>query len=453
MATVSKKTDMTTCPLFKNIILYTLPVMATGILQFLYNAADTVVVGRFAADSETSLAAVGSTGSLSNLITGLFMGLSVGAGVSISHALGAGKRDTCKNIVHTAISSAAIIGVLLALVGYFTARPLLALTGVPDEVLGSASLYMRTVFLGMPALVLYNFAAAIFNARGDTKHPFFFLLASGTLNVILNLVFVVGLKLDVLGVAIATVASQYLSAFLILRLLSGLDDDCRLDIKHLYIRKAELLKMIRIGLPAGLQGCVFALSNVIIQSSINSFGKPCMAANTAASNLDGLIYIALNSFYHSSLAFTGQNYGARRFDRIARVRRICLSSVAVFGVALGGGVYVFGRQLLALYGVTEPDVQSIAMTRLLFLGVPYFTCGMMEVLSGMLRGVGRSATSMIISLLGACVFRIVWIYTVFQVDRSIESLYISYPISWVLTTAVSYIVLRTVLRRERRVSE
>lgn len=177
-----------------------------------------------------------------------------------------------------------------------------------------------------------------------------------------------------------------------------------------------------------------------------------MAANTAASNLDGLIYIALNSFYHSSLAFTGQNYGARRFDRIARVRRICLSSVAVFGVALGGGVYVFGRQLLALYGVTEPDVQSIAMTRLLFLGVPYFTCGMMEVLSGMLRGVGRSATSMIISLLGACVFRIVWIYTVFQVDRSIESLYISYPISWVLTTAVSYIVLRTVLRRERRVS-
>ena len=274
MATVSKKTDMTTCPLFKNIILYTLPVMATGILQFLYNAADTVVVGRFAADSETSLAAVGSTGSLSNLITGLFMGLSVGAGVSISHALGAGKRDTCNNIVHTAISSAAIIGVLLALVGYFTARPLLALTGVPDEVLGSASLYMRTVFLGMPALVLYNFAAAIFNARGDTKHPFFFLLASGTLNVILNLVFVVGFKLDVLGVAIATVASQYLSAFLILRLLSGLDDDCRLDIKHLYIRKAELLKMIRIGLPAGLQGCVFALSNVIIQSSITASASP-----------------------------------------------------------------------------------------------------------------------------------------------------------------------------------
>lgn len=446
--------DMTEGPIFKKLIVYTLPVMATGVLQFLYNAADTAVVGKFAEDSETALAAVGSTGSISALITGLFIGLSVGAGVSVSHALGSGRDEQVRDIVHTSVSLSFILGVVIMLFGFFSARPLLELMGVPENVIGQASLYMRTVFLGMPAQMAYNYGAAILNARGDTKHPFYFLLASGMVNIAFNLLLVAVFHLGVLGVAIATIVSQYLSAFLVLRLLCRMNDSFRLNVTKLYIRRDRLLKILKIGLPAGIQGCLFSVSNVLIQSSINSFGSATMAANTAAANIDGLIYISMNSFYHAALAFSGQNAGALKFDRIKKVCAECTALVAVFGIVIGTLCYVFGPWLLSVYGVSgDPatdEAVRVGMTRLMLLGLPYFVCGIMEVMSGTLRGLGASFVSMIVSLIGSCVLRVIWIYTVFAWHRTIEILYLSYSITWVLTTLAHFTCLMIILHRRKK---
>lgn len=442
---------MTEGPLFKKLLVYALPVLATGVLQFLYNSADTIVVGQFAEDGESALAAVGSTGSLSALITGLFIGLAVGANVSISHAFGSGREESVKDIVHTSVTLSFILGVVISVFGFFAARPLLGLMGVPETVIGQASLYMQTIFLGMPAQMSYNYGAAVLNARGDTRHPFYFLLASGAVNVLLNLFFVIVCHLDVLGVALATIVSQYLSAFLVLRLLTKFEDCCKLDIKHLYIRRDKLLKIIKIGLPAGLQGCLFSVSNVLIQSSINSFGPETMAANTAAANIDGIIYIAMNSFYHAALAFTGQNAGALKFDRIKRVCGLCTLMVVVLGAALGSICYFCGPALLSLFGVEgtveTSETMRVGMQRLMIVGIPYMLCGMMEVMSGMLRGLGASLVSAIVSLLGSCVLRVIWIYTVFEQYRYIEVLYISYPATWVLTTLAHFTCFVIILRR------
>ncbi len=458
MAVQSARMNMTEGPLLKKIILYTLPVLATGVLQFFYNAADTAVVGRFAQDGETALAAVGSTGALSTLITGLFIGLSVGANVSVSHAFGAGREDHVKDIVHTAVSVSAVLGVVIGVFGFFMAKPLLSLMSVPEHVLEQSSLYMRTVFLGMPAQMAYNYGAAILNARGDTKHPFYFLTVSGLLNVGLNLFFVIVCGLGVLGVALGTIAAQYLSAFLVLRLLTKLDDCCHLDPAHLYIRRDKLVKMIKIGLPAGVQGCLFSISNVLIQSSINSFGAVTMAANTAAANIDGIIYISMNSFYHAALAFTGQNAGALKYDRVKKVCIECMALVSLFGLAIGSFCYFMGENLLPVFGVTGTpetnEVMKIAMKRLFIVGLPYFICGMQEVMSGVLRGMGLSVVSMAVSLIGCCLFRVVWLYTAFPAHRTIETVYLSYPISWILVTVVDIVCVCFVLRgRNKKTAE
>ncbi len=453
MAT-NARMNMTEGPIFKNIVKYALPVLGTGVLQFLYNSADTVIVGRFAQDGETALAAVGSTGSISALITGLFIGLAVGANVSISHAFGSGRDEQAKDIVHTSISLSGILGIIISIFGFFAAEPLLGLMGVPDTVIGQSTLYMRTIFLGMPAQMAYNYGAAIINARGDTQRPFFFLLVSGALNVGLNLIFVTVFHLDVLGVALATIISQYLSAFLVLRYLTKLDDYCKLDIKHLYIRRDKLIKIIKIGVPAGVQGCLFSVSNVLIQSSINSFGPATMAANTAAANIDGLIYIAMNSLYHAALAFAGQNAGALRYDRVKKVCAECLLMVVVVGLVLGISCFLFGPQLLSLFGVEgtveTSETMRVGMTRLFIVGAPYFLCGMMEVMSGMLRGMGASLVSAIVSLVGSCLLRVIWIYTVFAEFHLIEILYISYPATWIITTAAHFTCFVIILRRRKK---
>ncbi len=458
MAANSSRMNMTEGPILKNLLVYALPVMATGVLQFLYNAADTAVVGRFAEDSETALAAVGSTGALFTLITGLFIGLSVGANVSVSHAFGAGKDDQVKDVVHTSITLSFILGIIIGVFGYFMARPLLSLMSVPETVLDQSSLYMSTIFFGMPAQMAYNYGAAILNARGDTKHPFYFLCVSGLLNVSLNLFFVIVCGLGVLGVALATISAQYLAAFLVLRLLVKLDDCCHLDLKHLYIRKDKLIKMIKIGLPAGVQGCLFSISNVLIQSSINSFGSVTMAANTAAANIDGLIYISMNSFYHAALAFTGQNAGALKYDRIKKICLECLVLVSLFGAAIGSFCYFMGPNILPIFGVTgtpeTSEVMKISMTRLFIVALPYFICGMQEVMSGTLRGMGASTTSMIVSLVGCCLFRVIWIYTVFAKWRALEMIYITYPISWIIVVAVDSVCIWAILRkRTKKISE
>lgn len=446
--------DMTEGPILKKLLIYTMPVMATGVLQFFYNAADTAVVGKFAEDSETALAAVGSTGSISTLITGLFIGLSVGAGVSVSHALGSGRKDQVRDIVHTSVTLSLILGVIIMFFGFFAARPLLELMGVPDNVIDQAALYMRTIFLGMPAQMSYNYGAAILNARGDTKHPFYFLLSSGLVNIALNLLLVAVFHLGVLGVALATIVSQYLSSFLVLRLLCRTDDSFHLNITRLYIRRDRLLKILKIGIPAGIQGCLFSVSNVLIQSSFNSFGSATMAANTAAANIDGFIYVAMNSFYHAALAFTGQNAGALRFDRIKKVCAECTALVSAFGIVIGSVCYIFGPQLLSIYGVTgDPAVDEamrVGMTRLMLLGLPYFLCGIMEVMSGTLRGLGASFISMIVSLIGSCALRVVWIYTVFAWNRTVEVLYLSYSITWALTALAHFTCIMIILHKRKK---
>ena len=306
----------------------------------------------------------------------------------------------------------------------------------------------------MPAQMTYNYGAAILNARGDTKHPFYFLMFSGAVNVSLNLFFVTVCKMDVLGVAVATIISQYISAFLILRLLTRFDDCCKLYLNHLYIRKDKLIKIIKIGLPAGIQGCLFSVSNVLIQSSINGFGPETMAANTAAANIDGIIYIAMNSFYHAALAFTGQNAGALRFDRIKRVCALCASMVAVLGLIIGVVCYLLGPWLLSLFGVEgtveTSETMRVGMLRLTILGVPYFLCGLMEVMSGMLRGLGASLVSATVSLLGSCVLRVVWIYTVFEAYQRIDVLYVSYPATWIITTLAHFTCFLIILKRRER---
>lgn len=452
-----KEINFTSGPLFVPILLFTLPVLATGILQFLYNTADTLIVSNYAADGASALAAVTSTGSLSNLITGLFIGLSVGASVTLSHALGSGRSDEASDVVHTAISIAAILGVIVGILGFITCKPLLVLMDSPEEVLDQAALYMRIIFIGMPAQMVYNYGAALLRAKGDTKRPLYFLMISGAVNVACNLVFVIVFHLDVAGVALATIISQYLSATLVIIRLSHLDDECKLDIRHMRISKHLLAKIIRVGIPAGIQGCLFSFSNVIIQSSVNSFDTVGVAGNGAAASIDGLIYIALNSFYHAALTFSGQNLGAKEMGRVKKTCYYCLILVLIIGIPLCLVCYAFGEPLLGLFlsesgenAAIKTEVLAFGMRRMLYTTVFYFLCGTMEVMSGMLRGLGASTTSMIVSLIGACAMRVVWVYTIFAAYRTPESLYISYPVSWLATTVVLYVCYFFIFRKTQK---
>ncbi len=448
----SKDINFTSGPLFLPILLFTLPILATGVLQFLYNAADTLIVSNFAQNGETALAAVSSTGALSNLITGLFIGLSVGASVTLSHSLGAGHDDEAGDVVHTAITMAAILGVIVAIFGFFASKPLLLLMSTPETVIEHSSLYMKIIFLGMPAQMVYNYGAALLRAKGDTKRPLYFLIISGAVNVSFNLLFVIGFHLDVAGVALATIISQYLSATLVIIRLCRLDDECKLDLRHLRISRYLLSKIIRVGIPAGIQGCLFSFSNVLIQSSVNSFGDIAMAGNGAAAQIDGLLYIALNSFYHAALTFSGQNLGAKETKRVHKTCYYCLALVLIVGVPLCILAFLFGENILGIFLSDENAANKVAvieygMIRMGYMSLTYFLCGLMEVMSGMLRGLGASMTSMLVSLVGACGLRVAWIYTIFAWNRTPGVLYLSFPLSWLATTLGLYICYVIILRR------
>ena len=436
--------DMCSGPLLGKTLVFALPLMLSGILQLLFNAADMIVVGH--ANGPTALAAVGATSSLINLLINLFMGLSVGANVLVAHFFAAKQEKDCKETVHTAILVSIISGVFLAIVGIFLARPLLVLMGTPTDVLSKSVLYMRIYFLGMPVMLLYNFGSAILRAVGDTKRPLFYLSAAGVVNVILNLIFVLAFDMHVAGVALATVLSQALSAFLIVRCLVKTDGFCKLNMKALSIQKEKLLKMVKIGLPAGLQGSLFSISNVLIQSSINSFGSVAMAGNTACSNLEGFVYNAMNAIHQTALTFSSQNYGGKQYKRIKKVIVLNISLVTLVGLVMGFLAILFGKPLLGLYTST-PKAIEYGLVRMEVIFSTYFLCGIMDVLVGCLRGLGRSILPMIVSLLGACGFRILWIFTVFKEHRALETVYISYPISWTLTAGVHLICLLLVIRK------
>ena len=387
--------DMCNGPLLGKILIFYVPLMLSGILQLLFNAADIVVVGRFAGNG--SLAAVGATGSLTNLIVNLFIGLSVGTNVLVAHFYGAGQKEELKSMVQTAIATAAISGVILIFVGFFVSRPALVLMGTPDDVISHSVLYMRIYFAGMPFMMVYNFGSAVLRAVGDTRRPLYYLLAAGIVNVILNLIFVIVFHMGVAGVATATVISQAISAALVVRCLALSDGDYRLVLKGMKIAPGKLVKMVQIGTPAGLQGALFSISNVLIQSSVNSFGSIAMAGNTAASNIEGFVYTAMNAFHQAAVSFCGQNYGAMKFKRVGKVTAICLGLVTVVGFLMGSGAYLASGLLLRIY---SPDAEVIryGTLRMAYICILYFLCGAMDVMVGSLRGMGYSIMPMLVSL-------------------------------------------------------
>ena len=440
-------------PLLKNIILYTIPIILTSWLQLLFNAADLVVVGQ--ANGSNSLAAVGATGAITNLIINLFIGLSVGAGVGVAHGLGSGDDEAVHRTVHTAIPAAIISGVFLTIVGVALSKTFLVWMDTPKEndVLKLATRYMQIYFGGMVFNMVYNFAASILRAAGDTKSPLMYLGLAGVINVGLNLIFVLAFGMNVEGVALATIISQAVSAVLVVRKLMHRTDACHLELKKMRIYGPQLSKMIRIGLPAGIQGSMFSISNVMIQSSINSFGDIVMSGNTAAANLEGFVFTAMNAFHQTAVNFTGQNVGARQYDRVKKILWTCLGCVAATGAVLGLSLYGFGRPLLGIYISDSQQAIEYGLIRLGYICAVYFICGLMDVSTGALRGMGSSIVPMIISVLGVCGVRLLWIATVFNAYHTTDCLYLSYGVSWTITFAAQFIAFWMLYKQHTKRAE
>lgn len=445
----SKKYEIDMCngSLLKKIMIFYFPLMLSGVLQLLFNAADVIVVGRFAGSE--ALAAVGSTSALINLLVNIFIGLSVGTNVLVARYYGAGQEDDLDDIVHTSVMTSLVAGGILIFAGFFLAGPALRMMGTPKNVINQSVLYMKIYFVGMPVMMAYNFGAAILSAVGDTRRPLYYLLFAGVVNVVLNLIFVIVFSMGVAGVALATVISQVISALLVLRCLIKTESAYQLSLKKLRIVPLKFIKMVQIGIPAGLQGALFSISNVLIQSSVNSFGSVAMAGNTAAGNVEGLVYTAMNAFHQTAISFTGQNYGARKLKRIGKILLICQILVCITGLVMGNGFYLLGDVLLRLYS-TDPEVIQYGVLRMSLVCVPYFICGMMDTMVGTLRGMGYSVMPMLVSLTGACLFRVVWIYTVFRQHRTLETLYVSYPISWTLTFLAHLICFVVAYRKVKK---
>ena len=437
--------DMCSGSLADKLLLFALPLMASSLLQLLFNAADVVVVGRFA--GKEALAAVGSNTALINLLVNLFIGLSVGANVVIARDLGAGRPEEAHRGVCTAIALALVSGLGLTVFGAVMVRQLLIWVHSPTDVIDLASVYLRIYFFGMPANMLYNFGAAVLRARGDTRRPLYFLTVAGVVNVVLNLFFVIVCHLDVAGVGLATIVSQYISAALVLRCLMGEEGPLRLELKELRLEREIILRILRVGLPAGFQSVVFALSNVVIQSSINSFDNAALVAGASTSNnIESFVYAAMNSIYQAGMTFTGQNYGAGKCDRVDRLTLLCLGYVTALGLVLGNLVWFLGEPLAGIYAPGEPEVIAFAVMRLGIVARPYFICGIMDVMAGVLRGLGYSVLPMVVSLAGACGLRLIWVATIFRQFRSPAALYVSYPVSWIVT-ALFHILFFLLVRK------
>ena len=440
--------DMTHGPILKKLLLFTVPLILSSILQLLFNAADVVVVGRFAQQGDLCLAAVGSTGSLTSLIVNMFVGLSVGTNVVAARAWGSGDHKAMEDSVHTSMLVSVVSGVILAVVGVIGARVFLEWMNTPKEVIDLSSLYLRIYFAGMPANMIYNFGSAILRSVGDTRRPLIYLIIAGALNVILNLFFVIVLHMDVEGVALATIISQAVSAALVVICLMRSEGGLRLTLKKLRIAGNMLKEIARIGLPAGFQGVLFSISNVMIQSSINAFGATVMAGSSAAGNLEGFVYVGMNAFHQAAVSFSSQNLGAGEYKRIWRIAVVCQVCVTVVGLLMGVGVWFFGSELLRIY-TTSQEVVNAGLVRLSYVCLPYALCGMMDVMTGSLRGIGYSVMPMLVSILGICVFRVAWIATVCKLPAcsDIDFVYLSYPISWIITLIAHTICFVWAMRR------
>ncbi len=442
-----RKIDMLGGNLYANVFWFSLPVIASGIMQLLFNAIDMIVVGKFSGNA--SMAAVSSTGSLVNLITNLFIGLSIGSSVCVARRLGKNNYEEVSSAVHTSIAVSFVSGLILTVVGVLLAKPLLQMMKSPEDVLDLSALYLRVYFTGMLGTMVYNFGSAILRAKGDTKRPLYALIIAGVLNALLNLFFVISLHMDVAGVGLASSISSYVSALIVLYVLASDDSAIHLDFRNLKIDTEVLKEIATVGIPAGIQGTVFSISNVVIQSSINSFGTIVMAGNGAASSIEGFVYNIMNSFYQCCLTFTSQNVGAGQIKRVPKILFVCELFVILSGLVAGIGAYKAGNFLLGIYN-SDPEVIQAGLIRMSIVCQPYFLCGIMDVFVGSLRGMGASFGPMIVSLLGVCVFRLIYIATYFQSHHTIQVLYASYPITWILTAFIHFLTFLIVYHKRKK---
>ncbi|MCI6609742.1 MAG: MATE family efflux transporter [Ezakiella sp.] len=431
-----KVVNMLEGPLLGPIFAFAFPLFITSVLQLAFNAVDIIVVGRYA--GHAALAAVGSTGPVINLLVNIFMGISIGASVIMGQRVGAQDYKNAEETLHTSIAISILGGFLVLVLGIVTTGPILKLMATPDEVMPLAEEYLRIFYLGMPGFMVFNFGAALLRAVGDSKRPMYFLTISGIFNAICNLVLVIYFDMGVAGVAIATVISQYISGALVLMSLYKADGYMHLNFKKVRIVKDKAVGMLKIGLPAGFQGAMFSISNILIQSGINSFGPIPMAANTAAGNVEGFVYMGMNAVYQAALSFTSQNMGAKNYDRVKKIFWTCIGVVIFVGLVLGLSTYIFAGTILKLYN-KEPEVIRYGVERLSVIGTTYFLCGIMDTMVGGLRGMGYSITPMIISLTAVCLLRVIWVQTIFQSIHTLKVLYLSYPITWVIAAIGNYI--------------
>ena len=441
----NKNSDILNGSIFKNLLLFTIPIILTGVLQLFYNAADIIVVGRYAGSD--SLAAVGSTSSITHLFINLFIGLSGGTSVCVAQFVGGREKENLERTVHTSMAIAIIGGIAMMILGVLLAGKVLSVMKTPENIIAEATLYMRIIFLGLPVNLIYNFGAAILRAEGDTKSPLIYLTISGIINVMLNIVFVIVFKMKADGVGLATIISQFISAFLIVRHLMNLDSSCKLILKNIKIYKNILVRILKIGVPAGIQGMIFSVSNVLIQSSINSFGSVVVAGNSAASNLEGFAYTAMNSMHQSVQTFVGQHIGAKKVSKVKKILTTGCFQVILIGIITSGILLVFAHPLLNLYAPGDEAVIESGINRFNVILTTYFICGVMDVVVGATRGMGESFMPMIVSILGVCGIRIAWIYTVFAFFNTPFSLYISYPISWGVTALLQILIFVKTLKK------
>jgi len=436
--------DMCAGALLPKLLLFAIPLMLSGILQLLFNAADMVVIGQYS--TTNALAAIGATSSLINFYVNIIMGISVGSNVIVARYYGGQKKEEVHDAVHTSILICLILGFVVGILAILTARSILAFMDTPEDVMDLALLYIRIYFAGLPGIMLYNFGSAILRAIGDTKRPLFFLVISGIINVVLNLFFVIKLHMSVDGVALATIISQTFAALMVLRCLMKCDGSYQLRLGDLRINRRILFKILQIGLPAGIQGMIFSVSNLLIQSSVNFFGPIAMAGNTTCSNIENFVYTSMNSVYQTALSFTSQNIGGGKYSRINKIMVSCLMIVTMIGLIMGNLINVFGTELLGLYTL-KTDVIAFGLKRMQIICTTYFLCGLMDVLVGVIRGLGYGILPMIVSLIGACGLRILWIFTIFQDYHKLEVLYCSYPVTW-LITALAHLICFLIIRRK-----
>ena len=444
--------DFTNGPILGKLILFALPIMATGLLQTFYNASDMIIVGNFATRGANAMGAVGACTSLINLIINLFTGLSIGAGVLASHNVGAKHYDELKKVVDTSVIASVTTGTALAVVGFVLSGPLLSLMETPESIIVEAVPYMRAYFVGVPGLMIYNFLSSILRSSGDSKRPLIFLATSGLANVILNILLVVLFPhKGALNVGIATAVSQYISAGLIFIYMCRADICCKIELKSIKGDRKTLFRIIKIGLPAGIQGMLFSISNVLTQKTVNSYGDITVNGNTASASIESFIYIALNTFYQSTITFVGQNVGAGKYQRIKKIVFQNMALSFTVGAVLGTCAYIFGNSLLKIFapGAENELVREAGMNRLMILGMSYFLCGLMEIGCGAVRGMGKAMTPMLVSLSGSCLLRVVWIFAICPLfPGNISVLYLCYPISWIVTSAAHFICMLVIYKRE-----